>query len=275
MAGYASEPGIGLIVIDSLSKLADLEGIDDGGAAAKWSPLMSALTRIARDTRAGCLLIHHGNKAGGYRDSTAIGAGVDIIVEVEDGPSGDPTLRRFTPKGRVRVTPFSARLDGVRYAVADSELTLSERIWGFVSANPGASTNAVEGAVTGRATDVSREIDRLIERGLLVNRGTKRHKSLYVAGALEQARDTGTRIDFRPSPEVVPDMFRSAIREPVVSDVGTNGKHAEPRGNHDGTDSEPLSAPTGSRSVLPGSESGNRSSEIGSAEGLGRERIRL
>jgi putative DNA primase/helicase len=206
-----SRPGLGLVVIDSLSKIAEREGIDEGGNAQKWSALLSRITQLARSTKAAVLLIHHMNKDGGYRDSTSIGAGVDIIVEMDEGSPDDPTLRKLRPRGRISVPGFSVRYDpaGPRFVVAGGEMTPDARALAHAAANPGLSKSALAGALGGRLKDALDLIDGLLLRGALVDRGNKSGAKLYVSGPAEPTPITPTP----PFPEAVPDESRETLWE--------------------------------------------------------------
>jgi hypothetical protein len=234
----SGRPGVGLIVIDSLSKVAEREGIDEGGNSQKWSALMSRIQQLARISGAGVLLIHHMNKDGGYRDSTSIGAGVDIIAEMDDGPPDDSTLRRFRCKGRVNVAPFSVRYDatGPAYVIAGSEMAPDARVLAHVASRPGQSMSALADLIGGRRDKALLLVRGLLSRGALVNRGTERQAEIFVAGPF----------DAKPQPriEAVPEgsAFTSSgtAREPLTSTQGNrvdaSGTGAEPPQSRTGTD---------------------------------------
>lgn len=242
-------PGVGLVVIDSLSKLAEREGIDDGGNGQKWSPLMSRLTALARSTGAGMLLIHHMNKGGGYRDSTAIGAGVDIIVEMDDGPPEDPTLRRIRPKGRITVPPFAVRYDapGPRYTLDGGELPPEARALTHIASHPGLSISAVADAIGGRYTITMALIRGLLEHGAVENRGTKERPKLYVTGAAETP---GASVPGMPNADPS-GADREPMRVPLAEPINPRGTGAEPIGNRSGGN-------IGSHAGTLGAADGNR-----------------
>ena len=70
--------GAQLVVIDALADV--MTG--DENSKQDTLPVMTALRRIADQTRAAIIFIHHSNKAGGYRGSSAIKAAVDLMVAV-------------------------------------------------------------------------------------------------------------------------------------------------------------------------------------------------
>ncbi len=79
------ETGAGLVVIDAL---VDVMPGGDENSVQDVGPLMLALRRLADQTGATVLLIHHNNKAGGYRGSTAIAGALDALLSLT--PNGTP-----------------------------------------------------------------------------------------------------------------------------------------------------------------------------------------
>jgi len=79
------ESGAGLVIIDALADIMD----GDENSKQDTQPVFSALRKIADSTNAAIIVIHHSNKAGGYRGSSAIAGAVDLMIEVksEDGNS--------------------------------------------------------------------------------------------------------------------------------------------------------------------------------------------
>lgn len=79
------EYGAKLVILDAL---ADVMGGDEN-SKEDTQPIFTELRRIADRTGAAIILIHHSNKMGGYRGSSAIKGAVDLMVKVEsaDGQS--------------------------------------------------------------------------------------------------------------------------------------------------------------------------------------------
>jgi len=67
-----------LVVVDALADV--LAGNEN--SVEDTMPLMQALRRLAEDHHCLVLLIHHSNKAGGYRGSSAIPGAVDVSIQV-------------------------------------------------------------------------------------------------------------------------------------------------------------------------------------------------
>lgn len=85
----------GLVIIDALADVTD----GDENAKAEIQPVFNSLRKIAEATDAAILLIHHANKAGGYRGSSAIKGAVDSMVRVESEP-GKNLVNFYSEKAR-------------------------------------------------------------------------------------------------------------------------------------------------------------------------------
>lgn len=199
-----------LVIVDTLPKLAETL-VQDGGSAAQWTPVMSDLTKIARDSNAAVVLLHHCRKSdNSYRDSTAVGAGVDVIITM-DTVSDDPSVRTFTTKARWRSDDFSLRLTDEGYVLASGELTLETRVVFYVQGNPRCSTNAVRKAVSGKATDIDTTLERLAKRGAIDDVGKDgRHEWI--------SRGPKSRDEVRDDP---PSSELSRLG-PTTDEAGTN-----------------------------------------------------
>jgi len=69
----------GLLVIDALADV--MEG--DENSKQDTQPIFSALRKIAESTNTAIIVIHHSNKSGGYRGSSAIKGALDLMVKIE------------------------------------------------------------------------------------------------------------------------------------------------------------------------------------------------
>lgn len=70
--------GAKLVIFDALADIMD----GDENSKKDVQPVMNNLRKIADNTDSSILLIHHANKGGGYRGSTAIKASSDLMVQV-------------------------------------------------------------------------------------------------------------------------------------------------------------------------------------------------
>lgn len=75
-----------LVIIDAL---ADVMPGRDENAVKDVQPIFLALRRIVEETQAAIILIHHANKGGSYRGSTAIKGALDLLVSVESRTGSD------------------------------------------------------------------------------------------------------------------------------------------------------------------------------------------
>jgi DNA-binding HxlR family transcriptional regulator len=72
--------GARLVIIDAL---ADIMPNRDENAVKDTAPIFLSLRKIAEETQAAIIVIHHSNKAGGYRGSSAIKGAIDLLLSVE------------------------------------------------------------------------------------------------------------------------------------------------------------------------------------------------
>jgi hypothetical protein len=181
-----------MIVIDPLANLA--EGlVDDARASDDWVPVMKRLGLIAHQMDSGILILHHGRRSDGqYRDSSAIGAGVDMIVHMGT-PSREPNgdIREFEPKGRWAVSRFALRFDGDQYVLLGKNPSLEERVVRVVTANPGIGKSEVRQKVTGKAVQIDEAITKLLEEGLIEDRKSGNAHRYYVTS---ESNDGGTGV---------------------------------------------------------------------------------
>ncbi len=76
------ETGAGLVLIDALCDV--MTG--DENSKKDTQPVFTALRKIADETNAAIIVIHHSNKTGGYRGSSAIKGAVDLMIEIKSEP---------------------------------------------------------------------------------------------------------------------------------------------------------------------------------------------
>jgi hypothetical protein len=89
------ESGAGLVVIDALAEI--MSG--DENSKEDVHPVLIALRRIADQTGAAIAAIHHSNKSGGYRGSSAIKGAVDLMVKIESA-TGNRYINFTSEKSR-------------------------------------------------------------------------------------------------------------------------------------------------------------------------------
>lgn len=85
-----------LVIIDAL---ADVMPGRDENAVKDVQPVFLALRRIAEETQAAIVIIHHANKGGSYRGSTAIKGALDLLLSVES-KTGSTEITFKTEKAR-------------------------------------------------------------------------------------------------------------------------------------------------------------------------------
>jgi hypothetical protein len=218
LAAAVQQTGAVLVVVDTLSRFAE-SLVDDPYSSTKWVPVMAGLTRVARDTGAAFLLLHHARKSDGeYRDSTAIGAGVDAVLTLH--PGEEATVRKLEGKGRWSIQNCAVRLDGSCYTLAAGELSMDARVLLYVENDPGCSKRQVREGVTGKATLIDSAVSRLLDRGALVDRGGEAGSALYV----------GSRDAFRDAPAASPENQEDTQQDAASGRASEPG--CVPNANH-------------------------------------------
>lgn len=162
-----------LVVIDSLTRLASPRHLDPSNGQ-QWGRIMEELERLARVFDVAFLIIHHSRKSDNrYRDSTAIGGGVDVILEMHPGERDNE--RRIKVSGRFGMGDFAFRLlDGEgppTYELIGKDESLNVRIKRYLRRHPGASTREVRENVRGTSADIADMLEQLEEQGVVENRG--------------------------------------------------------------------------------------------------------
>ena len=171
--------GAQLVVIDHLTAYGS-GVVKDANQATDLEPLLKTLRTIAQATKAGIVLLHHSAKGSGdYRDSTAIGAGVDAMVLMKPAED-DPDLRVCTCKGRVPNVDFKmAYVGGLYDVVENNAVSLTLQVQRFITANPGCSTRQIMGAIVGRSDTILAKVNEIEASGLIENRGEGQRSSWY------------------------------------------------------------------------------------------------
>lgn len=169
-----------LIIWDSLAAIADMvsSGTPDPGNASAWTRIVQPMVDISRVWTG--VTIHHARKADGkYRDSTAIGAQVDVIAEMS-GEGDAPRVLKF--KARVSIPETRVTLRDNAFELLESARDLQNRVLAYIAANPRSSWRDVRDGVPGRATELAKARDILLKDGKILNAGTSA-KAAYTASA--------------------------------------------------------------------------------------------
>jgi hypothetical protein len=165
-----------LVVIDSLAEYARRtrgEAPDDGDSSG-WGGVVRPIVELARRRDTAVVLLHHSRRNGpDYRGSGEIAAAVDFRWAMTMPAAGDdPTVRRFSGRGRWPMEDWSARLFAGRYELGEGgPLSTDDRLLNDIRANPGTSRNGCCMRVGGKKANVLKRIAVLIQDGRVVDRG--------------------------------------------------------------------------------------------------------
>lgn len=112
-------------IIDTLPNFA---AVSDPHSSAEWPGVLLPFTSLARDGQCAVTLAHHACKAenGGYRDSSAIGANVDVLIELQPDPD-QPQTRRAKSVGRWAAEEWTCQLRGSEYHLVSSDAEPEDR----------------------------------------------------------------------------------------------------------------------------------------------------
>ncbi len=157
-----SQTGARLVIIDAL---ADVMPGRDENSVKDVQPIFLALRRIAEVTQAAIVIIHHSNKGGGYRGSTAIKGAVDLLLAVESAQES-PNINFKTEKARdteplsfAAVAHFEPDRFYLRESLAGPTIKLAkaqEYVLRYLSKNPGASTDEIMSNADACSPDAAR-----------------------------------------------------------------------------------------------------------------------
>lgn len=185
-----------LVVIDTLIAYS-LPVVTDLNNAAQVGPVVQGITNMTHETGVATILAHHAQKNGdgGYRDSTAIGGGVDVVAEISiPQKDADPTLRKVRVVGRVPTRHFAFRFDGNHYLLDElaslhsnptnapaTDLSLDDRILAAVRSRPGCTTNTIVDVVRANRQEVTRRIAAMCASRALIDDGdSDKGRRLYL-----------------------------------------------------------------------------------------------
>ena len=194
--------GIRLLVIDTLTELA-AGAVNDLNAASQLQGILKPLRDVLQRTSAAGILLHHANKSTGrYRDSSQIGAGVDVIVEMSTpDPAGRPTVRRCKSRGRVRVEDFALVYEDGYYHIDQGELPLEIRVYRVVEGNPGISKRALRAKVIGRAGDIDKALNDLLAKRAIADEGDNRGARYYTSATPEKSLEVADPVNTPDTPK--------------------------------------------------------------------------
>lgn len=100
------ETGAGLVIIDALADV--MPGCNENDVK-DIQPIFMALRNIAEETQVAIIVIHHANKNGDYRGSTAMKAAVDLMLKVTK--TGDVVSVKSEKARDVEQVTFAAKFN--------------------------------------------------------------------------------------------------------------------------------------------------------------------
>lgn len=177
-----------LIVLDSLAAFGG--GTADENNASAVQAMLQPVVDFIHDSGIALVLLHHATKAstgtGSYRGSAAIGAAVDMILEMAE-IEHQPTGRRISARGRFDIPSYEIMYDkksrvftklGEVKSKEEVSEELLERIVQWLRENPNKGKARIRNAMGGNATRTDEAIDQLVKEEKIRHEG---HRGGYVA----------------------------------------------------------------------------------------------
>ena len=167
--------GARLVIIDAL---ADIMPGRDENAVKDTQPIFLSLRKIAEETQAAIIVIHHSNKTGGYRGSSAIAGAIDLLLSVEKkNDSNNMTFKaeraRDTTAGAFAAT-MNFDSDKFWLTVSEFEKTTAEYTKGaryvmrYLTTSPAGTMADIQGAADSCSEEAARKaVYYLVNIGLV------------------------------------------------------------------------------------------------------------
>jgi hypothetical protein len=175
------ELGASVTVVDCLSEwVAGI--IDNENDASQWVPHLRAFRDLATCTGCAVVLLHHANRGTGtIRGSSAIGAGVDAVIELKP-VDGDLTVRKVESRGRMISEDFRIRYD-LRggFTLDTGELSVTAKVLATIVAEPGLSASRLASKAGLRKADVLIAIQQLLAAKTVTDRGEGGRHAFHAA----------------------------------------------------------------------------------------------
>jgi hypothetical protein len=163
-----------LVVVDSLTAFAR-NSLEDENSSVAATKLLQPLLEWTHEGNFALVLLHHAAKSGSYRGSTAIGATVDMIVQL-DFIKGCPEGRSFTPKGRFEaeyqeLVRDKATMAWTVRARTEAMGTAKERIVEALADRVERTLTDLRSAVGGRGVIIDEAVRSLLAEGRIESLG--------------------------------------------------------------------------------------------------------
>jgi len=166
IGGYS----IKLTVIDAFM---DVTPGADENAVKDIAPVMQGLRRIAEKTKCAIMIIHHNNKAGSYRGSTAIKGAVDNLISVKK--TGDVVTFRSEKVRDTEPFEFSAKMhfETDKFTMGSTQQIkfgiAQEYVIRFIGKNGNSAMSDIKANAVGCQPDAARvAITGLVKLGFLM-----------------------------------------------------------------------------------------------------------
>lgn len=162
-----------LIIWDTLGAFANIvsgKSTLDPGDGPGWTRVMHEILGVARAYGAS-ILLHHARKSDGkYRDSSAIGANVDVILEMR-GEGSDPRVIKGVGRG-LDIKEVRIRFEDNEFQLLQTSGEIQEAVKEFILKHPRCSWKDLREGISSRSTEVQKARDTLLKKGEILNVGS-------------------------------------------------------------------------------------------------------
>ncbi len=180
---------IKMVIVDAL---ADVMPGRDENAVKDTAPIFLSLRKIAEETQAAIIVIHHSNKGGGYRGSSSIKGAIDLLLNVEKkNESNNMTFK--TEKARdTTAGAFGATMnfDGGKFWLTASEYDRNTALYKngelyvmrYLKASGTGTQADIQGSADGCTENQARlSVYKLVNMGLVerINAGGAGIKAIF------------------------------------------------------------------------------------------------
>lgn len=165
----------GLVIIDALTDIMD----GDENSKQDVQPVFTAVRKIAETTGAAIVIIHHSNKAGGYRGSSAIKGALDLMVKIESEADSSwinlKSEKVRDGKGEANVTAVAYWTENDQFYLQRAETTRKKKlpashkyVLKYLDINGPAPIQDIIGAADVCSPEAARKaIYKLVEMGMI------------------------------------------------------------------------------------------------------------
>ena len=181
--------GARVVIVDAL---ADVMPGRDENAVKDTAPIFLTLRKIAEETQCAIIVIHHSNKTGGYRGSSAIKGAIDLLLSVEKKNESNNMIFKTEKARDTTAGAFSATMnfDGGKFWLTASEFDRNTAtykngelyVMRYLKSQTTGTQEDIQGSVDSCTENQARlAVTKLVNIGIVerINAGGRGVKAIY------------------------------------------------------------------------------------------------